>query len=437
MAVQRDGKKKAKILLSVAIFISVLILSYGLIRYDALVRHRMERIDPVLASAISRLSPDTQVPVLVSVKPEYEGVLQEYGVFRPINPYTHSKRSYPAIYSLRVSASEITKVQAKVGVESVQWNQKFSSLPAPAKLYRPDDLWDFEAFQNKGMRGNGIIVAKLDSGASPKWKYAGVYSAYRDDGMDKDGHGTETEEILRKGCPSCQVVSFKVLDENGEGSSATIISGLDKLAEVIDDEKLNVRVLYGSVSGTGSMNSIMNIYANRIAVDYGVISFYASGNEYQSSPASPGSGRYVWDVRAVEPSAGTLVIAPYSNRGGKASKLSLSDVGYWKGKEGTSYAAPRTAAKVAVFLSQSGSMSLADLNRLIAAVAEENDLGAQGFDETYGWGQLSSDNLLRSDEIGYEAELLISSPYYTAIKILWGVGGVSIVYINLWRGRKS
>ncbi len=85
-----------------------------------------------------------------------------------------------------------------------------------------------------GVKGRGVRVAVLDSGIDPTHevfsdaKIVKEATSYTRDWRDRFGHGTSVSGIVHKVAPEAEIVSIKVLDDEGYGSLASVLEGIEK-----------------------------------------------------------------------------------------------------------------------------------------------------------------------------------------------------------------
>jgi serine protease AprX len=112
--------------------------------------------------------------------------------------------------------------------------------------------------------GSGIGIALIDSGVADLPQLKGRIAARFDYvkpgglGLDEFGHGTHVAGIIaaagankldttRGVAPGAHIVSFKVLDAQGKGTSASVILAID--AAIANKDKFNIKVINLSLGG--------------------------------------------------------------------------------------------------------------------------------------------------------------------------------------------
>lgn len=408
------------------ILAAMIFSSVALIQYDKIINQRLERIDPELLKELQTAQRHTLFPVILSVS-DTSDLPGRIGTSKLtiLNPYTHSK-GYNALISTELKTFQIQKLIQAGAIDAIQKEATIQSLPTQINA-DPDKFSDFKEFQKRKITGEGIVVIKMDSGANPRWDYLGIYSVFGDDGIDRDGHGKQTEGILREVCTGCQIISVKILNDRGRGSFGGVIQGLDIIDKLADENHIDY--LYGSFGSPGISGVITSVFASNIALNHQTVSFYAAGNEGKQNLYTPSSGKYVWDVRAIN---AENTITPFSNFGSKNSYLSISEYGFYKGEAGTSFSAPRVTAKMALvdsyYREKGVILSFNEKNILLSNAAE--DLGAIGFDTVYGWGVVDSDSLLRANYKKRPLNLYKGSYADIMLRWIWGIGLFAIVMVS-------
>lgn len=194
------------------------------------------------------------------------------------------------------------------------------------EVHRVPELWA------KGLTGKGIKVAVLDTGLDPehaKTTFAGrvaeVWSAYENDGADRQGHGTfcagQVAGPKGFGCaPDAMLYIAKVLGDNGSGSYSAIIKGLEWAVSQ------GCKVASLSLGGPGGPDSAISravdaAYAKGVVVCCAAGNDQRGSNELESDKHAPGSARDAVCVGATDVEGN---IADFSNAG---KSLDIAAVG--------------------------------------------------------------------------------------------------------------
>lgn len=298
-------------------------------------------------------------------------------------------------------------------------------------------------------RGAGVKIAILDTGVdlghpdlSGKLDTANDHDFVNNDSVasDDNGHGTHcagiAAAVTNNGvgvagmAPDATILPVKVLDQNGNGSSAILAEGIrwatDKGAGVIS----------ASLGGSEPLQALKD------AVDYarskGVVVVAAVGN-HNSSVYYPAAYPGVIAVGATDTNDAR---AAYSNKGpeldlmapggGGASGIVSTVRGGYGEKYGTSMAAPHVAGVVALMRS---AVPAATPDEILAALARTSlDIGTPGRDNLTGAGLVHAAyaiTALTSDDTSAPQTVSDVGPVYddTAVITLSATdGGVGVAW---------
>ena len=87
-----------------------------------------------------------------------------------------------------------------------------------------------ETFWNQGFTGKNVVVAVLDTGVNSDKVISSA--DFTDTTInDENGHGTKIAEIILAMAPDAKIINAKVLDKDGLGSEASVISGINYAVE--------------------------------------------------------------------------------------------------------------------------------------------------------------------------------------------------------------
>jgi subtilisin family serine protease len=279
-------------------------------------------------------------------------------------------------------------------------------------------LWD------RGFRGQGIVVANLDTGVdathpdlAARWR-GGTNSWYDASGqhratpVDVNGHGTLTMGMMAGGdaggaaigvAPGARWIAAKIFDDRGRSTVARIHQSfqwlLDPDRNPATADAPHVVSSSWSMSGAGcDLEFQPDLRSLRAA---GILPVFSAGNDgpLAGSVASPANNPEAFAVGATDNGDG---LYPYSGRGPSvcAGSMALAitapgvDVrstdtgGGYAVASGTSLSAPQAAGALALLLNAFGPLT-ADRQR--AALEQgARDLGPAGPDADSGYGRLDA-----------------------------------------------
>lgn len=249
-------------------------------------------------------------------------------------------------------------------------------------------------------QGAGVRVAILDSGIEPGHPaMEGAVKEHRNfttdcSPYDTNGHGTHVAGVLagrgsmRGVAPQAELLSFKVLNNNGAGSLQHVTQAIHAAIEA----KANIIVM--SLGCPVSVPYLQEACAN--AAEQGIAVVCAAGNDGGSVnyPAAYGS---VIAVGAVDQDG---QVCEFSCRG---REIAVAAPGYqitsaWLGGKyatlsGTSMAAPFVAGVLALHAGKCGTAGLAQKASKILRETS-TDAGDPGKDGMYGWGLINPTSLV-------------------------------------------
>lgn len=215
---------------------------------------------------------------------------------------------------------------------------------------------------NAGYTGNGIKVAILDTGgvaAAGELVYAARETAVSGSSVDdKQGHGTHVAGIIGAKlngvggagiAPAAQLYSIKVLGDNGQGTDADSIRGINKALEYGAD------LINMSLGGVG-YNPAFQIAADK-AYAAGTAIFAAAGNDGGKNISYPAGYNHVICVAATDSNNQRAYFSNYgswvdiSAPGFDIYATNNKGDGGYVSKSGTSMACPVAVGEAAVILS--------------------------------------------------------------------------------------
>jgi len=249
-----------------------------------------------------------------------------------------------------------------------------------------------------GYRGEGVVVALLDTGVDVDhpdlaanlvdgWNFVDK----NDNVTDVDGHGTMVSGIVAAVAnnsigvvgvaPNVSIMPLKVISESG-GSLVDVNLAIRYAADN------GANVIGMSLGGAYSKAPLAMEAAIAYAHQRGCILVAAAGNNDSSELFYPAAYEQVIAVSAIDEDDQK---ASFSNYGDYIDFCApgVHVLSTWKGRtyaygDGTSFAAPFVTGVVAVMLSRYPLLSSENVTETLRAQAE--DLGAEGWDQFYGWG---------------------------------------------------
>jgi hypothetical protein len=177
---------------------------------------------------------------------------------------------------------------------------------------------------------------------------------------------------------------LQVVDSTGYASYSNIASAITYAADH------GARIVNVSIGGTSPSSTLQN--AVNYAWNKGTVVFAAAGNGGSSTPYYPAACQNVVSVGATD---GSDLLASWSSYGTwmtmvapGVSIYTTTNGGGYNYVSGSSYSSPIAAGVGALVLSYAPSLSAAAL----VSTLENNsdDLGAPGFDPTFGWGRVNA-----------------------------------------------
>ncbi|MEU4731756.1 MULTISPECIES: S8 family peptidase [unclassified Streptomyces] len=300
-----------------------------------------------------------------STAPSGKAVARRYGA--------KIDRTYSAAlngYSVVASEAQATRLAADPAVKSVVQNRIFSvnsTQPTPPSwgLDRADQrtLPLNQSYTYPDQAGQGVTAYVIDTGIRITHQDFGGRASYGYDAIDNDmtaqdghGHGTHVAGTVAGGsygvAKKAKVVGVRVLDNDGYGTTAQVVAGIDWVT------KNAVKPAVANMSlGGGADTALDNAVRNSIAS--GITYAVAAGNDGTS--ASKKSPARVTEAITVGATTSTDARAAYSNYGpvldvfapgsGITSAWGTGDTAT-NTINGTSMATPHVAGAAAVYLSQ-------------------------------------------------------------------------------------
>ncbi|UCF66267.1 MAG: S8 family peptidase [Acidobacteriota bacterium] len=255
-----------------------------------------------------------------------------------------SVTAFPALGMLaaELTARELPRVAAHPKVAAISLDRQARAAGSASRLQAIAGAREvIEAF---GYQGRGVGIAVLDSGLSPHPDLAASAAvSFVPDEPPEDGfgHGTHVAGVIAGSgrasvgldrsvtgiAPAADLVSVRVLDDQGLGTLSWTLAGIDWLLR--HREQLNVRIVNMSLAAASSESYRTDplCQATRRLHDAGIVTIAAAGNLGQDEDGTavhgaitaPGNSPWVITVGAAS-DAGTEPrhddrVAAYSSRG--------------------------------------------------------------------------------------------------------------------------
>ena len=276
-------------------------------------------------------------------------------------------------------------------------------------MERAKEIVHAENVYRKGYTGNGIRIALLDTGTflhrdlRCKIVLFKDYINFKNLSYDDNGHGTHIAGILSEMAPNAELLVFKILDKNGNGTTETALHALDWIRK--NHKKWNVKLLnfsMGYLPNTKAQAQHRLIEKLEELWDDGVTIVTAAGNNgpKENTVTVPGVSRKVITVGACDevgqesyggrgPTNCCIVKPEVLAPGTNIRSLSMKD-GQYVYKSGTSMAAPIVCGSLALALEKNPNLKPVELKLLLYdSVSEKN----KNFSPA--WGILNVDNLIK------------------------------------------
>jgi subtilisin family serine protease len=362
-----------------------------------------------------------------------------------------------------LTAGLVDEIEQMPGVTSVSAGMKAEELFTPNDPDRSLQ-WGLGVVDAYGAwditRGNhSVVVAVLDTGIDwnhpdlgpNMWSDTNGYHGYNfiannrlpmDDNInsyDESGiwqpgtytyHGTHVAGVVGAvidnnigvaGIAQARLMAVKVMNDSGEGTDATVASGI---RWAVDNGADIVTMSLGVEGMSTTLGNAVN-YAS----SHGVVMVAATGNSGSSVVSYPAAYPKVIAVGAVDSSERP---APFSNYGTGldvmapgASIYSTMYGGSYQYLSGTSTAAPFVAGVAALMLTVNPALTPADVGQTINSTA--TDIRTAGYDEFSGWGVVNAFRAV--EQVSGPAVTITQHPSYAEINgtfsITWIVTGGS------------
>ena len=278
-------------------------------------------------------------------------------------------------------------------------------------MERAKEIIHAENVYRKGYTGKGVRIALLDTGVFShrdlKCKVVFFKDFINNKSMcyDDNGHGTHIAGILNAMAPDVELLVFKILDRNGNGTTETALKALDWIEKNYrewDIKLLNFSMGYLPNAKAHMQNSLIEKLENLWEAGICIITAAGNNGPKENSITVPGVSKKVITVGScddTEDGKGSYggrgptnccivkpeILAPGTN----IRSLSLRD-GEYICKSGTSMSVPMVCGALALALEKNNNLKPVELKLLLYDSVSEN---IKNFSSA--WGILNVDNLIK------------------------------------------
>lgn len=278
-------------------------------------------------------------------------------------------------------------------------------------MERVKELVHAENVYRKGYTGKGVRIALLDTGVfmhrdlKNKIILFKDYINYKSLAYDDNGHGTHIAGIINEMAPGVELLVFKILDKNGNGTTEKAIKALDWIKD--NHKKWNIKLLNFSMGYLPNTKAVMqNQLIDKLESlwEDGITIVTAAGNNgpNENSITVPGVSRKLITVGSCDdvekglniyggrgPTNCCIVKPEVLAPGSDIRSLALIDGAYIP-KSGTSMSAPIVCGALALALEKNPKLKPVELKLLLY-----DSVSRKFKNLSPAWGILNVDNLIK------------------------------------------
>lgn len=278
-------------------------------------------------------------------------------------------------------------------------------------MERVKELVHAENVYRKGYTGKGVRIALLDTGVFQhrdlkcKIVFFKDYINYKNFSYDDNGHGTHIAGIISEMAPGAELLVFKILDKNGNGTTEKALNALEWIR--VNRKKWNIQLLnfsMGYLPNTNAKMQTLLIEKLEQLWEDGITIVTAAGNNgpKENSITVPGVSRKVITVGSCDdienginnyggrgPTDCCIVKPEILAPGTNVRSLSLRD-GAYVYKSGTSMSAPIVCGALALALEKKPNLKPVELKLLLYDSVSRKFKNLRP-----AWGILNVDNLIK------------------------------------------
>lgn len=277
---------------------------------------------------------------------------------------------------------------AELGYGGETLGRALAELEAQDPSYKadPESLWSLSSWggeaigaplaYNRGLGGNGVRVAVLDTGVEGAVPQLPGYDFVEEDTMPQDafpgGHGTGAAGLVKEVAPDAQIIPVRVCDASGVCRASRVVRGVCWVLQ----NRQGPTVLNLSLGGDTPVEALKIVL--QAALGQGIPVAAAAGNQgNQGSPAHYPAALDLPGLVAVGALDRNLSPASYSTQGAyvdlaaPGTDLECVTPGGGTGScTGTSFATPLVAGAMALWLSAQPNLTPAQVQQNLEQYAK-------------------------------------------------------------------